>query len=125
MSCSSRGSWFFPHEEVLCPRFVDGRKETLRGTIVGDRLPASASVHGSPTMSLSPADRKFVDAFFAEVAPIEKAYEHTTFNYVALQSAGRFVILQGQRTALPPARLPSPARCFRHFQRSDCGIRWQ
>jgi hypothetical protein len=47
-------------------------------------------------MAMLPADRTFVDGFFASIAPFEKGYAHVAFNYVAVRSGDRFVIAHGR-----------------------------
>ncbi|ARQ02572.1 hypothetical protein [Pseudorhodoplanes sinuspersici] len=47
-------------------------------------------------MPLFPVHQKFVDDFFAEVARYEAGYAHVAFNFVAIRSEDRFVIVQGR-----------------------------
>jgi hypothetical protein len=47
-------------------------------------------------MTLLPIYRKFVDDFFAAIAPVEHAYVHAAFNYIAVKSGDRFVIVYGR-----------------------------
>ena len=47
-------------------------------------------------MTLLPTDRKFIDAFFSAIAPVEKAYAHAAFNYIAVKFGDHFAILYGR-----------------------------
>jgi len=47
-------------------------------------------------MTILPADRKFIDSFFAAIAPVEKAYVHAAFNYIAVKSGDRFVLMHAR-----------------------------
>jgi hypothetical protein len=58
-------------------------------------------------MALLDPDRKFVDEFFAAIAPYEAAYQHVAFSYLAVTFGEQFVLVQGRifmNTSPPPGR---------------------
>jgi hypothetical protein len=46
-------------------------------------------------MPLSSVSQKFVDDFFAAIAPFEKAFGHAEFSYLAVKLGGDFVVWGG------------------------------
>jgi hypothetical protein len=47
-------------------------------------------------MSQPLVDPKFIDEFFATIAPVEPGYEHAAFKYIAVRSGDHFAIVQGR-----------------------------
>src|SRR4051812_37426615 len=57
-------------------------------------------------MALLSASQKFVDDFFRVIDPLQAAFQHSGFAYLALKIADRFILVQG-RVFLNTAK-PSP-----------------
>ena len=47
-------------------------------------------------MTPLPPDRKYIDDFFSAIAPVEKAYVHAAFNYIAVKSGDHFALIYGR-----------------------------
>jgi hypothetical protein len=78
-------------------------------------------------MPLLPADRRFVDEFFAAIGPCEQAFQNIGFSYLALRSRDRFVITQGR--VFLDTGLGKPAQQFQsanvragHFHLSEFNL---
>lgn len=63
-------------------------------------------------MALHSGSQKFLDQFFAAIAPFESAYEHIGFSYIAIKLGDRFVIRQGRLFL----NADSPNARSNHFQ---------
>jgi hypothetical protein len=61
-------------------------------------------------MALNDFTRKHLDDFLAAIRPVEKAYQHDSFGYVALKSLEGFVVVQGALYLNPIPRTYPPWR---------------
>jgi hypothetical protein len=65
-------------------------------------------------MPLLDTDQRFVDGFFAAIAPYEAAFTHIGFSYLAIKFGAPFTLMRGRvfmNTSPPPAQP-------QHFQSS-------
>src|SRR5262245_51310571 len=69
-------------------------------------------------MPLSSVSQKFVDDFFAAIAPFEKAFGYVGFSYLAVRLGEDFMLLRG-RLFLSPSGSAMPAA----FPISQCACR--
>jgi hypothetical protein len=79
-------------------------------------------------MPLSSGSQKFVDDFFAAIAPFEKAFRHAGFSYLAVRLGEDFVLLHGRlflsafgSSAMPP-RFRSPNVRAGHYRLAELGL---
>jgi hypothetical protein len=78
-------------------------------------------------MPLITAYRKYVDDFFAAIAPFEVAFHHVNFSYIAIKKGAQFEIVCGRvfLNTAPPTGLPQPFASSNiragHYKLSDLG----
>jgi hypothetical protein len=78
-------------------------------------------------MPLSSASQKFVDDFFAAIAPFEKAFGHAGFSYLAVKLGGDFVVWRGRVFLNPfglavPPHFGSPNVRAGHYKLAELGL---
>jgi hypothetical protein len=80
-------------------------------------------------MPLSSVSQKFVDDFFAAIAPFEKALGHAGFSYLAVRLGVDFVLLRGRlflnasgSAVLPPPHFRSPNVRAGHYRLAELGL---
>jgi len=79
-------------------------------------------------MPLSSVSQKFVDDFFAAIAPFEKAFGHAGFSYLAVRLGKDFVLLRGRLflnltpSEVPPPHFRSPNVRAGHYKLAELGL---
>jgi hypothetical protein len=92
------------------------------------RWTETGQVRDIRAMPLITAYQRFVDDFFAAIAPFEKAFQHVGFSYIAVKNGAQFVIVCGRvfMNTAPPVGLPQQFASTNiragHYRLSDLGL---